>query len=102
MLYSLDIGNVKITHENILPSWSYVINSCHHLYITDIEYTEQVGVAAALFTYIRKVLGSNLLQDIAYPDRNLLWFSSVPPGSCQSSTSIRPWLLLIKSFPIHQ
>jgi hypothetical protein len=32
------------------------------------EYTEHVGVGATLFTYIQKILGSDLLQDIAYPD----------------------------------
>jgi hypothetical protein len=64
-------------------------------------YTKQIGLEVMLSAGIHEVLGLNLHQDTGYPDLRLLWFSSVPPGKCWGSTSIRPQLLPSRSFPLH-
>jgi hypothetical protein len=52
-------------------------------------------------TCIREVLLSNHGRDTDSPDRVSSYFSSVPPGKCPESASIRPRSIPSKSLPIH-
>jgi hypothetical protein len=53
---------------------------------------EKAGLAVTRQIYIRNVLASNTGQDW-----NVSWISSVPSGTCQGNTSIRPRRLLTRS-----
>jgi hypothetical protein len=52
-------------------------------------FTERVGAAVKLWNLIRKMLGSNLGRDTAYPDLQFSWFSSVSAGKFWDRTLIR-------------
>jgi hypothetical protein len=60
--------------------------------------TKQVGLGVKIWTFIWKSCSSNLNWDTSYTD-GFLWFSSVHPGRCQGSTSVRLQPLPSKSFP---
>jgi hypothetical protein len=50
---------------------------------------------------VLEVLSSNPGRYTSYKDTDSLWFSSIPLGKCLERTSIMPWPLLSKSFPVH-
>jgi hypothetical protein len=80
---------LRTTEETIgvWPSWENIWNP-FSLFPLNTTYTEQVGVAVTVQTYIREVLYSNLGRDTDYPDWG--FFSSVLPVKFHNSTSIRP------------
>jgi hypothetical protein len=49
----------------------------------------------------RFVFGRSSVRATDCLDQGLSWLSSVPPGKFRGSTSIGPWSLPYKSFPIH-
>jgi hypothetical protein len=51
---------------------------------------EQDGVAVTMQTPVWEMLGSNPGQDTAYPDGDVSYISSRPPGKCWESTLIGP------------
>jgi hypothetical protein len=69
----------------------------HCIYSTG--YNERVGEVVTLLTRIGGEGG--LGRDIGYTEWGYSWFSLVLPEKCGESTSIGPWPLPSKSFPIH-
>jgi hypothetical protein len=70
---------------------------CESIRQTTIEITlhnkvmnEQVGLEAALYTSVWKVLGLNFAWDTSYPDWVFSWFYSVSPHKYWCGTSVRP------------
>jgi hypothetical protein len=66
--------------------------------------TEKVLAATFFWSYIRGGgggLGSKLRRDTVCLAQVLLWFSSILPGECWDSNSIRPGMFPSKSFPLY-
>jgi hypothetical protein len=93
---SITIQNIS----NFVSSAQFVSRSLRHpendvamgMLCTLHHITEQAGVAATLWAYVREVLSSNLTRDTGYPDSGFVWFYTISPGKFQDFTSIRTQL----------
>jgi hypothetical protein len=64
--------------------------SCLYFRLFSLVTMEHLGLVIVLQICILEALSSNLSQDTGYTDWDFSYFSSVPAGKCQDSTSIRP------------
>lgn len=53
------------------------------------EGTNHVGPAVTFQVCVQDVLGSNLVQNNVYPDRDFSWYFPVLPDKCKDSTLVR-------------